>query len=165
MQIADNKVVAFHYTLTNDAGQTIDSSRQREEPLNYLHGHGNIIPGLEKALVGKEAGDKLELDGRTNVKANTDQGAAPCSSSEAMRRVTTVVLPEPGPASTSMGPGGAPTASRCGSFRAAKILETSIATDGRTADSSIGYLPRAGFWTQPASPMEVAPENKRDHCL
>ena len=60
MQIAENTVVAFHYTLTNEAGQTIDSSRQREEPLNYLHGHGNIIPGLEKALVGKQAGDKLE---------------------------------------------------------------------------------------------------------
>ena len=61
MQIAENTVVAFHYTLTNEAGQTIDSSRQREEPLNYLHGHGNIIPGLEKALVGKQAGDKLEV--------------------------------------------------------------------------------------------------------
>ena len=53
MQIADNKVVAFHYTLTNNAGQTIDSSHQRQEPLAYLHGHGNIIPGLEKALVGR----------------------------------------------------------------------------------------------------------------
>lgn len=61
MQIADNKVVAFHYTLTNEAGQTIDSSHQREEPLTYLHGHGNIIPGLEKALVGKESGDKLTV--------------------------------------------------------------------------------------------------------
>lgn len=61
MQIADDKVVAFHYTLTNEAGQTIDSSHQREEPLTYLHGHGNIIPGLEKALVGKEDGDKLDV--------------------------------------------------------------------------------------------------------
>lgn len=61
MQIADNKVVAFHYTLTNEAGQTIDSSHQREEPLTYLHGHGNIIPGLEKALVGKESGDTLTV--------------------------------------------------------------------------------------------------------
>lgn len=61
MQIADNKVVAFHYTLTNQAGDTLDSSLQREEPLTYLHGHGNIIPGLEKALVGKQAGDQLDV--------------------------------------------------------------------------------------------------------
>ncbi|ASK35551.1 FKBP-type peptidyl-prolyl cis-trans isomerase [Alloalcanivorax mobilis] len=61
MQIADNKVVAFHYTLTNAAGETIDSSHQREEPLTYLHGHGNIVPGLESALAGQEAGAKLEV--------------------------------------------------------------------------------------------------------
>ena len=61
MQIADNKVVAFHYTLTNQAGNTLDSSHQREEPLTYLHGYGNIIPGLEKALIGKQTGDKLDV--------------------------------------------------------------------------------------------------------
>lgn len=61
MQIADDKVVGIHYTLTNDAGQTLDSSHQREEPLTYLHGHGNIIPGLEKALLGKASGDKLSV--------------------------------------------------------------------------------------------------------
>lgn len=59
MQIAQNSVVAFHYTLTNDAGEVLDSSEGRE-PLTYLHGAGNIIPGLEKQLEGRVAGDKLQ---------------------------------------------------------------------------------------------------------
>ncbi|MDI5893132.1 peptidylprolyl isomerase [Halomonas rhizosphaerae] len=58
MQIAQNSVVAFHYTLTNDAGEVLDSSEGRE-PLTYLHGAGNIIPGLEKQLEGRASGDKL----------------------------------------------------------------------------------------------------------
>src|SRR6056297_3017353 len=58
MQIAQNSVVAFHYTLTNDAGEVLDSSEGRE-PLTYLHGAGNIIPGLEKELEGRGAGEKM----------------------------------------------------------------------------------------------------------
>ena len=61
MQIAENTVVSIHYTLTNDAGETLDSSLERNEPLAYLHGHGNIIPGLEGALSGKSSGDKLDV--------------------------------------------------------------------------------------------------------
>lgn len=60
MQIAQNSVVAFHYTLTNDAGEVLDSSEGRE-PLTYLHGSGNIIPGLEKELEGRQNGDKLQV--------------------------------------------------------------------------------------------------------
>ncbi|RKQ97085.1 FKBP-type peptidyl prolyl cis-trans isomerase /apo-metallochaperone SlyD [Kushneria sinocarnis] len=59
MQIADNTVVAFHYTLTNDAGEVLDSSEGRE-PLTYLHGSGNIIPGLEKELAGHNSGDQVK---------------------------------------------------------------------------------------------------------
>jgi FKBP-type peptidyl-prolyl cis-trans isomerase SlyD len=59
MQIADQCVASFHYTLTNDRGDVLD--RSSDEPLAYLHGGGNIIPGLEKALAGKQAGDKLEV--------------------------------------------------------------------------------------------------------
>jgi len=61
MQISENSVVSIHYTLTNKTGETIDSSIERGEPLAYLHGAGNIIPGLENALVGKAAGDKLDV--------------------------------------------------------------------------------------------------------
>jgi FKBP-type peptidyl-prolyl cis-trans isomerase SlyD len=60
MLIAQDKVVLIHYTLTDDAGKVLDSSSSGE-PLAYLHGQGNIIPGLEKALDGKRAGDKLNV--------------------------------------------------------------------------------------------------------
>jgi FKBP-type peptidyl-prolyl cis-trans isomerase SlyD len=54
--IGDNLVVSMHYKLTDDEGIVLDSS-EGAEPLTYLHGAGNIIPGLEKALVGKVEGD------------------------------------------------------------------------------------------------------------
>ncbi|NBV75963.1 MAG: peptidylprolyl isomerase [Methylococcaceae bacterium] len=60
MQITNNTAVSFHYTLTNNDGEVLDSSAGAE-PLLYLHGAGNIIPGLEAALVGKVAGDKLNV--------------------------------------------------------------------------------------------------------
>jgi FKBP-type peptidyl-prolyl cis-trans isomerase SlyD len=59
MLIAANKAVSIDYTLTNDAGEVIDSSAGGA-PLAYLHGAGNIIGGLEKALLGKQVGDELE---------------------------------------------------------------------------------------------------------
>jgi FKBP-type peptidyl-prolyl cis-trans isomerase SlyD len=60
MQIADRTVASFNYTLTNDAGEVLDASAGRE-PLTYLHGVGNIVVGLEKAMTGKKAGDKFEV--------------------------------------------------------------------------------------------------------
>ncbi|HFD32854.1 MAG TPA: peptidylprolyl isomerase [Gammaproteobacteria bacterium] len=58
MQIEDNKVVVIDYTLTNDSGETIDSSAGGD-PLAFIFGTGHIIPGLEKALSGKTTGDKI----------------------------------------------------------------------------------------------------------
>lgn len=50
----------MHYTLTDDAGEVLDSSSGRT-PFEYLHGHGNIIGGLESALEGVEAGFKSKV--------------------------------------------------------------------------------------------------------
>lgn len=56
--VANDTVVQFNYTLTNAEGEVLDQSRG--EPLAYLHGHHNIIPGLEKQMEGKSAGDKFK---------------------------------------------------------------------------------------------------------
>lgn len=60
MKTAIDKVVTLHYTLTDESGATLDRS-SATEPLAYLHGHGNIIPGLEKALEGTEVGFKSKI--------------------------------------------------------------------------------------------------------
>lgn len=60
MQVSENKVVSIHYVLKNSAGEVIDSSVGRA-PLSYLHGMGHIIPGLERALEGKTAGDHVDV--------------------------------------------------------------------------------------------------------
>ena len=60
MPIEDRKVVTFHYTLKNEAGEEIESSRERE-PVVYLHGYRNIVPGLESAMKGREVGDTFEV--------------------------------------------------------------------------------------------------------
>lgn len=58
--IEKDHVVSIHYTLKDDDGVVIDSS-EGQEPLVYLHGAGNIIPGLEAALTGKVLGDALNV--------------------------------------------------------------------------------------------------------
>jgi FKBP-type peptidyl-prolyl cis-trans isomerase SlyD len=58
--IENKKVVSFHYTLTNETGKELESSRGRD-PMAYLHGAHNIIPGLEKVLAGKSAGDQFQV--------------------------------------------------------------------------------------------------------
>ncbi|WP_440997510.1 FKBP-type peptidyl-prolyl cis-trans isomerase [Arhodomonas sp. SL1] len=60
MQIAKDKVVAIDYTLKGDDGEVLDASPEGQ-PLNYLHGAGNIIPGLENALEGKATGDDVSV--------------------------------------------------------------------------------------------------------
>jgi len=60
MEIAKNKVVTFHYTLTDEEGSFTETSEERG-PVAYLHGRNNIVPGLEAGLVGKRAGDELKV--------------------------------------------------------------------------------------------------------
>lgn len=61
MKIAKNTVVAFDYTLTNKDGKVLDTSDGRA-PLEYLHGAGNIISGLEKEMEGLGVGDKKRVE-------------------------------------------------------------------------------------------------------
>jgi len=60
VHIEKNRVVTLNYTLRDEQGTILDASSGRG-PLSYLHGKGNIIPGLEQALSGKAAGDKLDV--------------------------------------------------------------------------------------------------------
>lgn len=60
MQIAEGKVVAIDYVLKDDDEKLLDQSKC-DQPLIYLHGHKNIIPGLESALLGKVVGEDFEV--------------------------------------------------------------------------------------------------------
>jgi FKBP-type peptidyl-prolyl cis-trans isomerase SlyD len=60
MQITQNTVASIEYKLTDGDGQVLDTSEGRE-PLTYLHGSGNLVPGLESALGGNGAGDSLSV--------------------------------------------------------------------------------------------------------
>ena len=61
MKVEPNKVVVFHYTVRESGGEAVESSRDRGEPLAFLVGTGMLIPGLEKALMGHEAGEHFDV--------------------------------------------------------------------------------------------------------
>ena len=61
MNITKNKVAAIHYTLRDSNGTVLDSSQGRD-PLYYLHGANNLIPGMEEGLEGRTKGEHLQLD-------------------------------------------------------------------------------------------------------
>ncbi|WP_045770459.1 FKBP-type peptidyl-prolyl cis-trans isomerase [Xanthomonas albilineans] len=61
MKIEKDRVVRFHYTVSEVGQAPIESSRDRD-PLVILVGHGNIIPGLESAMLDKVAGDSFAVD-------------------------------------------------------------------------------------------------------
>jgi FKBP-type peptidyl-prolyl cis-trans isomerase SlyD len=60
MGSTQDQVVSIHYTLRDDAGEIVDASADGA-PLAYLHGHGNLLPALERELTGKKAGDRLQV--------------------------------------------------------------------------------------------------------
>lgn len=61
MKITNNCVASIEYTLSDENGQVIESSDQGGSPMLYLHGHGSLLPALEKSLEGKAAGDTVEV--------------------------------------------------------------------------------------------------------
>ena len=60
MKIAANSIVSFHYTLSDDQGNQLETSHS-SEPVTYLHGADNIIHGLENALLGKSTGERVQV--------------------------------------------------------------------------------------------------------
>lgn len=67
MQITKHTVAAIHYTLTDNEGNVLDSSAGRD-PLHYIQGIGNLIPGMEEGLEGKTKGEKF------NIKVSPEKG-------------------------------------------------------------------------------------------
>jgi len=61
MKISKHAVVSIDYTLTDATGEVLDQSSP-SHPLTFIHGMGQLIPGLEKALLGKGAGESLKAD-------------------------------------------------------------------------------------------------------
>ena len=70
MSISQDQVVSIHYTLRDDAGEVIDRSAEGE-PLSYLHGRGNLIPGLERELTGRKPGDRLHRGSAPDYRASS----------------------------------------------------------------------------------------------
>ncbi len=102
MTISEGKVVSITYTLTLDNGDTVDSNVDAE-PLTYTQGSDQLIPGLEKALEGKKAGEKVQI----SVQAEDGYGAV---SEDAFIEVPKDHLPEDaheiGAQITAVGPQG-----------------------------------------------------------
>ncbi len=60
MAIADDQAVSFNYTLRDEQGEKIESN-DKSEPLVYLHGHGNMMPGIEKSISEHSVGDSFTV--------------------------------------------------------------------------------------------------------
>ncbi|MCL2918715.1 MULTISPECIES: FKBP-type peptidyl-prolyl cis-trans isomerase [Shewanella] len=60
MEIKDDLVVQFNYTLRDEKGEVIETN-EGHDPIAYLHGHDNMMPGVENAIAGKKVGDKFSV--------------------------------------------------------------------------------------------------------
>lgn len=90
MKITRGKVVSIDYKLTDDDGEVIDSS-EGDEPLVYLHGEGQIVEGLEKALEGRVVGDEFSVAVPPEAGYGIESGEPP------IRVPRTALPPEPEP--------------------------------------------------------------------
>ncbi|WP_394000103.1 peptidylprolyl isomerase [Luteimonas sp. WGS1318] len=103
MEIADARVASFHYTLTDDSGTVLDKSPDAQ-PLQYLHGAGNIVPGLEQALSGRKVGDAFEVSVKPeDAYGLRNEQLIQSVPRDAFQGVDTI---EPGMQFTAQGPGG-----------------------------------------------------------
>ena len=122
MTIEDQKVVKIKYELKNDAGEVLDKS-QEGEPLSYLHGANNIIPGLETALTGKEQGEAVQVSIEPGDAYGERQEelvqSVPMSAFEGVDKV------EPGMRFTARGPQGQQV-----------VMVTEVADDQVTVDAN-----------------------------
>jgi FKBP-type peptidyl-prolyl cis-trans isomerase SlyD len=127
--IGNNLVVSMHYKLSDDEGNVIDSS-EGSEPLTFLHGAGNIIPGLENALVGKVEGDSLQV----TVKPEDGYGDVIPELVQTVERAAFQGVEdiEPGMAFEAQGPDGTPQ----------RIIVRAVEGDEVTVD---GNHPLAGM--------------------
>ena len=103
LMIGKNAVVSIHYTLKDDAGQIMDSS-SGGEPLTYLHGANNLIPGLEEELSGKSAGQSFTATIEpAQAYGETNPALVQTIDKAMFQGVDTI---EPGMAFTAQGPQG-----------------------------------------------------------
>lgn len=104
MEIANARVASFHYTLTDDAGAVLDKSPDGQ-PLQYLHGAGNIVPGLEQAMAGRKVGDAFDVTVQPeDAYGVRNEQLIQSVPREAFQGVDTI---EAGMQFTAQGPGGA----------------------------------------------------------
>jgi FKBP-type peptidyl-prolyl cis-trans isomerase SlyD len=121
--IDTNTVVSIHYALADDAGNAIESSRE-SEPLSYLHGNNNLIPGLENALSGKATGDTLTVTvAPADAYGDIDEGLIQEVPRAAFQGIESV---EPGMTFQASGPDGS----------AQQVVVTAVEGDSVTVDAN-----------------------------
>ena len=120
------RVVSFHYTLTNDGGETLDSSKG-QEPMSYLEGGGQIIPGLETEIQKLKVGDKKK------IKVEAAQAYGPYNESLVVQ-LPRAQLPHPDKVKIgdqfSAGAAAGPSGDDSAVFTATKISDSHVTLDG-----------------------------------
>lgn len=119
-EVGEGTVVAIYYTLTDDDGNTIDSNKGAERPLIFLQGAGNIVPGLDKALLGAKRGSTVKVD------LTPEEGYGPIDDAK-LERVPRTNFPEdldlrPGAVLTGRTPDGLEQRVRIGAIEGEEVV-------------------------------------------